>query len=169
MFEEYRKTGKKPRSKFHKIVLSEWLAWGEGWKGVTLVPEPHLVNTLDRYHGSPDLVFYDGEKWAIGDDKCKGRFADYGLLMNEMAYATCNMMDDSATGELKPVPWSVPVQDVFFWSYCPGCGKLHPHHHEYDPEVYADFLLCRRMYEVNKKAEKYFTANAIKLPEHVCE
>ena len=165
MFEEYRKTGKKPHSKFHKTVLAEWLKWGEGWKGVTLVPEPHLVNTLDKYHGSPDLVFYDGEKWAVGDDKCKGRFADYGLLMNEHGYAMCNMIHDTETDELKPVPWKVPLDNIFFWTYNPETGKLYPHHHKFDPGVYADFLECRRMWELNKVAEKYFKENAIVLPE----
>lgn len=169
MLEEYRKVGKKPRSKFHKIVLGEWLAWGEGWNGVTLVPEPHLVNTLDKYHGSPDLVFYDGEKWAIGDDKCKGRFADYGLLMNEHGYAMCDMMHDTETNELKPVPWKTPVEDIFFWTYNPESGKLYPHHHKFDHAVYEHFLECRRMWELNKIAESYFKSNAIVLPEENSE
>jgi hypothetical protein len=167
MFEQYRKTRKKPRSKFLKTVLNEWLQWGEGWDGTILVPEVHLVNTVDKYHGSPDLVYKDGESWAIGDDKCKKRFADYGLLMNEHAYAMCDMMHDVETDELKPVPWAVPIQKITFWTYSPESGRLYAHEHQFDETVYHDFLICRAMYQTNKKADKYFGDNAILLSEEV--
>jgi hypothetical protein len=165
MFEAYRKVRKQPRKKFLKTVLNEWLQWGEGWDGVMLVAEPHLVNTIDNYHGSPDLVYKDGEAWSIGDDKCKKRFADYGLLMNEHAYAMCNMIHDTETDEIKPVPWSVPIQRITFWTYSPETGRLYPHEHTFDEAVYGDFLRCRNMYDTNKTAEHYFQENAITLPE----
>jgi len=167
MFENYRKFKKKPRGLYLKKVLNEWVQWGEGWNDIELVAEPHLVNTLDNYHGSPDLLFKDGGKWNLGDDKSKKRFADYGLLMNEHAYAMCDKMD--VDGQLVPVPWQTPVQDIWFWTYCPRCGKLHPHHHVFDEKVYHDFLICRAMHNVNKTALDYFDCNAILLPEHGCE
>ena len=167
MFEAYRKVRAKPRKKFLKTVLNEWLQWGEGWTGSILVPEAHLVNTVDKYHGSPDLVYKDGESWSIGDDKCKRRFADYGLLMNEHAYAMCNMIHDTETDELKPVPWTVPIQKITFWTYSPETGRLFAHEHPFDDAVYHDFLICRAMWDTNKKADKYFGDNAILLPEEV--
>lgn len=167
MFEAYRKVRTKPRKKFLKTVLNEWLQWGEGWDGVMLLPEIHLVNTIDNYHGSPDLVYKDGESWSIGDDKCKKRFADYGLLMNEHAYAMCNMIHDTETDELKPVPWAVPIQKITFWTYSPETGRLYPHEHQFDEKVYHDFLICRAMYDTNKKAEQFFNLNAVTLPEEV--
>jgi hypothetical protein len=164
MFEKYRKRGRKPRAEYLTIVLNEWIVWGEGWKESELVAEPHLVNTKDRYHGSPDLVFKDSGKWSLADDKSKKRFAGYDLLMNEHAYASCDMMD-MGDGVLKPVPWVTPIQDIWFFTYHPVTGKLYPHHHTFDPKVYADFLVCRQMYEVNRTASKYFDMNATLLPE----
>jgi hypothetical protein len=163
MFERYRKRKREPKNEYLRTVLGQWREWGEGWNGIELVAEPHLVNTIDQYHGSPDLVFKE-DKWVLGDDKAKKRFADYGLLMNEHAYAMCNMLDDPKKG-LIPVPWPVPLTDIWFWSYHPVTGKLYPHRHEFDPAVYKDFLTCRAMYCVNKRAEKYFKDNAVLLPE----
>jgi hypothetical protein len=165
MFEKYRKRGRKPRAEYLKTVLNEWVTWGEGWKDVELVAEPHLVNTVDMYHGSPDLVFKDSGKWNLGDDKSKKRFADYGLLMNEHMYAMCDRIHDMETDQLRPVPWTIPIEDIWFWTYNPVTGKLYPHHHKFDPKVYADAMVCRKMYEVNRTASKYFDMNAVLLPE----
>lgn len=167
MFEEYRKTRVQPRKKFLKTVLGEWQQTEAGQTGVILVAEPHLVNTLENYHGSPDLVYCVGADWKLGDDKVKGRMADYGLLMSEHGYANCNMIHDTETDEFKPVPWDVPLRKITFWGYHPDTGKLYAQEHEYDETVYQDFLLCRKMYELNRKAEKYFTDRATSLPEEV--
>ena len=167
MFESYRKLLKFPRKAFMKKVLSEWKQTEAGQTGIILVAEPHLVNTVQGYHGSPDLVYNNGISWKIGDDKCKKRFADYGLLMNEHAYAMCNVIHDVETGEFKPVPWTVPIQTITFWTYHPDTGKLYPQQHEFDKSVYEDFLVCKQMYTLNRKAEAYFQEHAVPLPIEV--
>lgn len=164
MFEAYRKSQVMPRSKYLKMVLNEWKQTEAGQTGIMLVPEPHLINSIDGYHGSPDLVYNNGKEWKIGDDKCKKRFADYGLLMNEHAYAMCNQIHDTETGEIKPVPWDVPIRKITFWTYNPDTGKLYTHKHEFELSIYQDFLKCLEMYKINRKAEKYFSIYATLLP-----
>jgi hypothetical protein len=161
--EAYRKTGSMPKKKFLKTVIGQWDAWMGEWAEGDLVAEPHLVNTVDKYHGSPDLVYRKDGEWRLGDDKCKKRFADYGLLMNEHAYAMCDQID--VDGVLTPVPWPVPLTTIMFWTYDPDSGMLYPHEHKFDDAVYQDFLECKRMSALNKKAEVYFKENAILLPE----
>lgn len=164
-FEDYRKTGKMPRTKFAKTCTVNWIDWF-GKSGLTISQqfvEPHLVNTVEGYHGSPDIVLaHDGEP-VLGDDKAKKRFSDYKILMNEMAYAQCDSYED-AEGKIVPVPWDVPIKTFWLWTYSDS-GLLYPVKHEYDPVIWQDFLTCKQMLMVNRRAEKYFAAYATLLPE----
>lgn len=169
-FELYRKTGDPESSvegksaKYVKICLENWHKWYAG--SVYTIPtdaliEPHLVNTVDGYHGSPDVVLastmMDMEP-VLGDDKSKKRFSDYKLLMNEHAYAMCDSID--VGDKLEKLPWTPPIKQFWFWTYCPDCGNLYPRVHNFDPQVYQDFLICKAMREVNKVAEAYFNREA---------
>jgi hypothetical protein len=165
-FENYRKFRKLPRKKFEKTCLANWQMWMNDTE-LTLSPEfvePHLVNTVHGYHGSPDLVMSDGAGQAVlGDDKAKKRLSDYKIMMNEAAYAHCDSYEN-AEGKIVPVPWDVPITAWWVWTYNPKTGDLHPNYYRLDPEYFQDFLTCKKMLDVNKKAEKYFRSIE-KLPE----
>ncbi len=170
-FEEYRKTGdpltaaKGKGVKYTRICLENWHKWYSG--SVYTIPtdaliEPHLVNTIEGYHGSPDLIMADtmnGMEPVLWDDKSKKRYCDYSLLMAEHAYANCDSID-VGDGKLEKLPWTPPVKTFWFGTYCPDCGNLHTRMHRYDPQVYADFLVCKKMREVNRVAEAYFNKEA---------
>ena len=169
-FELYRKTGDPKSSvngksaKYVKICLQNWHKWYAG--SVYTIPtdaliEPHLVNTVDKYHGSPDVVLADtlmDMEPVLGDDKSKKRFSDYKLLMNEHAYAMCDSIE--VEGKIEKLPWTPPIPRFWFWTYCPDCGNLYPRMHVFDPAVYQDFLTCMKMREVNAVAEAYFNREA---------
>ncbi len=165
-FEDYRKTGSTvgKQSKYTKICLENWHKWYSG--SVYTIPtdsliEPHLVNTVDGYHGSPDVVLADtmmDMEPVLGDDKSKKRFCDYKLLMNEHAYAMCDSIE--VDGKIEKLPWTPPIKQFWFFTYCPDCGNLYPRVHHFDEQVYKDFLTCKAMREVNKVAEAYFNKEA---------
>ena len=102
-FENRRKGIPSPEDIFSGICFRQWEKWFDAQDLVILETEPHLVNTLDKYHGSPDLIASDihGEA-VLGDDKIKKRFADYKLLMNEHAYAMCDSIE-MGEGNIVPV------------------------------------------------------------------
>ena len=149
---------------FSGICFRQWEKWFDAQDLVILETEPHLVNTLDKYHGSPDLIASDiyGEA-VLGDDKLKKRFADYKLLMNEHAYAMCDSID-MGNGNIIPVPWEFPIERIVFWSYDPDTGEMFVNEHEFIPEVYKDFLTLRKTYDIKNRAEEYFTEHATLLP-----
>lgn len=164
-FELYRQSGKAGKqTKYTKICLKNWHKWYAGT--VYTIPtdaliEPHLVNTKDGYHGSPDVIMADtmaNMEPVLGDDKSKKRFSDYKLLMNEHAYAMCDSIE--VDGKLEKLPWEPPIRTFWFWTYCPECGNLYPRMHCFDEQVYKDFLTCKAMREVNKVAEAYFNKEA---------
>lgn len=168
-FEDYRKTGKTKgkQTKYTQICLENWHRWYSG--SVYTIPtdsliEPMLVNTVDMYRGSPDLIMADtmmNLEPVLLDDKSKKRFSEYKLLMNEHAYA---MMDSiEVNGELEKLPWTPPIQSFWFMTYCPDCGNLYPRMHRFDNQVYQDFLTCKKMREVNRVAEAYFNREAVLL------
>lgn len=170
-FEEYRKTGnpelsaKGKGAKYSRTCLQNWHSWYAD--SVYTIPtdaliEPHLVNTKEGYHGSPDLILADtmaDMEPVLWDDKSKKRFCDYGLLMAEHAYANCDSID-IGDGKLEKLPWQTPIKRFWFGTYCPDCGKLHTRLHQYDPQVYEDFLTCLKMRSVNRVAEAYFRSQA---------
>ncbi len=168
-FEDYRKIGstKGKQTKYTKICIENWHNWYSG--SVYTIPtdaliEPHLVNTVDGYHGSPDVILADtmmDMEPVLGDDKSKKRFCDYKLLMNEHAYAMCDSIE--VGGKLEKLPWTPPIKQFWFWTYCPDCGNLYPRVHIFDKQVYDDFLTCKKMREVNKVAEAYFNREAVLL------
>lgn len=163
--ENYRKLGKIPRKKFEKICLAQWVAWLSTCELVVNPEfvEPHLVNTVDGYHGSPDIVMCDMYgQGVLGDDKAKKRFSDYKVLMNEAAYAHCDSYE--VNGEVKPVPWTVPITGVWIWTYNPDTGTIHPEYKVIEKQWYEDFLTCKKMYRVNRTAENYFLT-VEKIPE----
>lgn len=165
-FEDYRRTGKTvgKQTKYTKICLENWHRWYAG--SVYTIPtdaliEPHLVNTVDGYHGSPDLILADtmaDMEPVLLDDKSKKRFCDYRLLMNEAAYANCDSIE--VNGNIEKLPWTPPIKRLWFATYCPDCGNLYMRLHVYDPQVYEDFLVCKKMREVNRVAEAYFNKNS---------
>lgn len=165
-FEEYRKTGKMPRKKFEKTCLKSWLAWRDTTELIlnpTFV-EPHLVNTKEGYHGSPDVVMCNAFGEAVlGDDKAKKRLSDYKVLMNEHAYAMCDSFE--VDGVNAPVPWDVPIRSFWIWTYSPETGTLYPELHMFDDAVWQDFLTCKKMLMVNRKSEKYFDTHCQTLPD----
>jgi hypothetical protein len=123
-----------------------------------LAVEPHLVSLKHGYHGSPDLIFSLDDEVEVGDDKAKGRPPDYKLFMNEAAYANCELIE--VNGELTPVPWKVPIRFFRFFSYHPDTGQLlEAKREKYKPDLFGDFLVCKQMFDVNQKAEKYFKEN----------
>ena len=172
-FEEYRAHGDPLKAavgkghKYTRICLENWHKWYSD--SVYTIPtdsliEPHLVNTVDRYHGSPDIILADTMNEmepVLGDDKSKKRFSDYKLLMNEHAYAMCDSIE--VDGKIEKLPWKPPIPRFWFWTYCPDCGNLFPKMHVFDPQVYKDFLTCKAMREVNKVAEAYFNSEAVPL------
>lgn len=166
-FENYRKFGKQPRKKFEKTCLNEWRGWlstCELFVSPAFV-EPHLVNTKEGYHGSPDVIMSDimGQP-VLGDDKAKKRYSDYKILMNEHAYAACDSYEDE-NGAILPVPYDVPVRVFWLWTYSPVTGILYPAVYHWDDAIWQDFLTCKAMLAVNKRAEKYFNTHAKLLPE----
>jgi hypothetical protein len=133
--------------------------------------EPHLINTIVGYHGSPDVVLEEPEI-ILGDDKVKKRFADYRLLMNEHAYAMCDSYRDKLTNEIRRVPWAIPIKTIWFWTYDPDSGTLFSEKHSFEEQVYRDFLTCHAMQRINQRAEAYFHQNAVLLPtqtEKLCK
>lgn len=173
IMEKYRQTGKTGKiSEYNRTCVENWTNWFNDSKYTILEDyfvEPHLVNTVDGYHGSPDVIMHDAEKGltapVLGDDKSKKRFADYKLIMNEHAYAMCDSYEDPVTKEIKKLPWEPPIPKFWFWTFHPQTGRLYPVEHEFQPEVYQDFLKCKEMGVINKRAEKYFGQYAVLLPE----
>lgn len=172
IFERYRKTGKTGKiSKYNEACVEQWTEWfnASPFKlddDGTFI-EVHLVNTKEKYHGSPDVVMLreDNGTPVLGDDKSKKRFSDYKLIMNEHAYAMCDSYEDPVTKEIKKLPWEPPIETFWFWTYHPETGRLFPVEHQFAPEVYTDFLTCKAMGAVNKRSEKYFGQYAVLLPE----
>lgn len=165
-FEDLRKFGKLPKKlkPFEEICIANWRAW---MSNTELIVNPefvecHLVNTVEGYHGSPDVVMCDMYGQAVlGDDKAKKRLSDYKILMNEAAYANCDSYE--VDGVLKPVPWDVPITGAWVWTYCPICGTLEPEYRVITKEAYQDFLLCKQMLALNQKTEKFFREEVKKL------
>ena len=163
-FENRRKGIPASEDIFSGICFRQWEKWFDAQDLVILETEPHLVNTLDKYHGSPDLIASDIHGGAVlGDDKIKKRFADYKLLMNEHAYAMCDSIE-MGKGNIVPVPWKFPIARIVFWSYDPDSGEMFASEHEFMPEVYNDFLTLRSVYDIKNKADKYFEEHAVLLP-----
>lgn len=162
--EAFRKFKHSQKDEFRATCLTNWNAWFMQQSGQILDVECHLVNTLDKYHGSPDVVLGDSRGNAVlGDDKVKKRFADYRLLMNEHAYAMCDSIE-KADGSIVPVSWQWPIRQLIFWTYDPDTGEMYPSPHEFDSRVYKDFLTLRNVWDINARAEEYFKEHATLLP-----
>lgn len=167
-FENLRKFGK-PKLKltpFQEICIANWQTWMSN-TSLFINPEfveRHLVNTVEGYHGSPDVIMADCEGQAVlGDDKAKKRLSDYKILMNEHAYAMCDSYE--VDGVITPVPWDVPIRSFWLWTYHHETGDLYPEVHHFEDAIWQDFLTCKKMLVVNQKAEKYFATHCQKLPE----
>lgn len=170
VMEELRIGKTVPSGDYNGACVAKWLEWfrktnleiiDDKWV------EVHLVNTVHKYHGSPDGIFFEygnDQRPVLGDDKSKKRFADYGLLMNEHAYAMCDSYVDPKDNLIKKVPWPVPIPTFWFWTYDPETAEMFSHIHDFDEKVWQDFLVCRQMYDVNAKAEEYFKQCATLLP-----
>lgn len=165
-FEEYRKTGKyNKRNSLVAKCIENWTHWFERspfYIEHDMYVEPHLVSKQYGYHGSPDLILETAGTYVLGDDKLKKRFSDYKLLMNEHAYAMADHIE--IDGQLRPVKWEIPIKTFWFFTYNPENGNLHAVEHDFDPDIFKDFLVCKDMYEINKRAEAYFAKHATLLP-----
>lgn len=130
---------------------------------VVLEAECHLVNTLDRYHGSPDAIECEptGEAVLV-DDKVKKRFADYRLLMNEHLYAACDSIEKD--GVITPVPWKWPIKRIVFNTFDPDTGKLYVEEHAFSSIVYSHAMTLRSAWDVAQASEAYFKEHAVLLP-----
>lgn len=159
--ENYRKFGLMPDSPYERKVVEEWVAWHDT-KEEVMYPEVHLVNTKDKYHGFADVVIHSGDVAMLGDDKIKKRHANLNLILNEHAYAMCDSME--VDGEIVPVPWKVPIESTWLWTFHPETGQLFPEEVSFDFNMYNRFLLCKSMYYLNKEAEAYFKEHATLLP-----
>lgn len=170
--ERWRKYGKMPRKlkPLEGICVDNWKTW---MSNTELVVNPefvecHLVNTVEGYHGSPDIVMADLYGQAVlGDDKLKKRLSDYKILMNEHAYAMCDSYE--VDGVISPVPWDVPITSFWLWTYHHETGDLYPEVHHFDASIWQDFLTCKKMLAVNRKAEAYFAEHCQTLPSAVNE
>lgn len=162
--EAFRKFQHLHKDEFRAACITNWNKWFMRQELELLEVECHLVNTLDKYHGSPDGVWRDLDGDAVlGDDKVKKRFADYRLLMNEHAYAMCDSIEKT-DGSIVPVPWKWPIRQLIFWTYDPDTGEMYPSPHEFDSRVYKDFLTLRNVWDINARAEEYFKEHAVLLP-----
>lgn len=171
-FEHLRKFGKikLKLTPFQEVCITNWRTWMDNTELIVNPEfvEVHLVNTVEGYHGSPDLVMSDLYGQAVlGDDKAKKRLSDYKILMNEHAYAMCDSYEKD--GVITPVPWDVPITSFWLWTYHHETGDLYPEVHHFDKEIWQDFLTCKKMLVVNQKAEAYFASHCQKLPEAVNE
>jgi hypothetical protein len=107
--------------------------------------ETHLINNVDMYHGSPDLVADFGNGIEMVDYKVKERAFDYKILMNEAAY--CEAWRRQYGDEIKIIR---------LVNFHPATGKIHEDVLDYNHKWLQDFFVCQRMWEVNKTAQAYW-------------
>lgn len=145
---------------FPQSCIANWLKVQDR---VILEAECHLVNTFERYHGSPDAVECDSYGDAVlVDDKVKKRFAAYNLLLNEHLYAACNMIERN--GILDPVPWEWPIKQIVFNTFDPDTGELYINEHEFNQNIYNEALTLRKSWNIAQTSEAYFKQHATLLP-----
>lgn len=161
--ENYRRGKDLKSGTFESSCAVGWNTWSQKYGLEIREVECHLVNTLDRYHGSPDMIMSrpDGS-YIVGDDKVKKRFADYRLLLNEHLYAACDSIE--VNGELQLVPWSHPIRDIIFFTYDPDTGEMYVNEHEFSWTIYNQALQLRKTYDILKVADAYFKEHATLLP-----
>lgn len=117
------------------------------------VSEPHLESRKYLYHGSPDgLGHLPGQPIELFDDKVKDKRADYKILMNEAAYAQAWLeMHGEKISQFRIFTYH-PVKLAFFEDV-----------YENKPEYLDDFLRCREMLEVNKRADAWYRTHCRKI------
>lgn len=131
--------------KYQKYVDS-FLNWQAKHSYRFVAVEPHLINPLDMYHGSPDAVGHPaGKPLEMLDYKVKKRGTDYKVLMNEAAYIRAW---EVITGQ--------PIDIIRIVTFHPITARVYEQVYENDPQYFRDFLTCMDMYAVNKRAEAWF-------------
>jgi hypothetical protein len=131
--------------KYQRFVNS-FLNWQAKHNYRFVAVEPHLINPIEMYHGSPDAVgFPAGKPLEMLDYKVKKRGTDYKVLMNEAAYIRAW---EVITGQ--------PINIIRIVTFHPITARAHEQVYENDPQYFADFLTCMDMYRVNKRAEAWF-------------
>lgn len=161
--EDYRRGKTVKLGSFEGQCAINWEDWYRKAGVRMLEVECHLVNTLDRYHGSPDMIMSrPNGSCLVGDDKVKKRFADYRLLLNEHLYAACDSIE--VNGALQIVPWSHPIKEIVFFTYDPDTGEMYVNEHEFSWTIYNQALQLRKTYDILKAADAYFKERATLLP-----
>jgi len=152
LFEAMLKGQPVPEGHRYYAFVSALQMWNisSGYKFLAI--EPHLESKQYAYHGSPDAVGQtkDGVLEVV-DFKIKDKEADYRILMNEAAYAQMWLEEKGA----KPERFRI-------LNFHPKTAELTEKVYENKPEYFEDFLTCRKMLEVNKKADTYYRTHCMK-------
>lgn len=155
MFEKFRKGDSsfaENMAEFELSFLKSWTDWQHENKYEVVEVEPHLESVKYHYHGSPDgLGRYPLGSLELFDDKVKDKLADYKTLMNEAAYAQCWL---EKTGER--------IEKFRIFTYHPKSARLYMQEYDNKQQYFDDFLRCREMLEVNKRAQLYYDVNCKK-------
>lgn len=135
-----------------KPFVETWANWQRENNYQVIGVEVHLESKKYHYHGSPDGIGrLPAGEIELFDDKVKDKVADYKTLMNEAAYAQCWL---EMYGER--------INKFRIFTYHPKSAKLYMQEYDNKQEYLDDFLICREMYKVNKRAEEYYESNCKK-------
>lgn len=130
----------------YQRYVDSFLNWQAKHSYLFVAVEPHLINPVDMYHGSPDAVGHPANKpLEMLDYKVKRRGVDWKVLLNESAYIRAWGV---VTGQL--------INTIRIVTFHPETAKPHEQVFENDPQYFNDFLTCYDQYAVNKRAEQWF-------------
>jgi hypothetical protein len=146
-FEDILKGQKPVYSKKYEPHVKEFKKWAKQLKHIHGI-ETHLINTIDMYHGSPDLVGDLGNGIEMIDYKVKARLPDYQILMNEAAY--CEAWRVMKKDEIKTIR---------LVNFHPDTGKIHETILPLNHKWLQDFFVCHEMWKVNQCAQEYWAKN----------
>lgn len=165
LFEDYLK-GKiqdLPQDHIYTRFLLSLKNWQSKTGYVFAAVEPHLVNPEDEYHGSPDAIGHlpgDAEAWEVLDYKIKDKQADYRILMNEAAYARCNVREiEGKRFSYELAPWAGKIKRCRILTFNPETAEVHDKVYLLHETYFSDFKTCAQMYWVNKRADAWYNEN----------
>ena len=146
-FEDILK-GKEPSYDIkYNAHVANFKEWSKKIKRVSGI-ETHLINAVDMYHGSPDLVADFGSGVEMVDYKVKARAFDYQILMNEAAYC-----------EAWRTMYGEEIKIIRLVNFHPDTGLIHENVLELKHKWLQDFFTCHEMWKVNQTAQAYWQAN----------
>lgn len=127
--------------------IKEFKKWAKKIKTIYGI-ETHLINNVDMYHGSPDLVADLGQGIEMIDYKVKARSPDYQILMNEAAYC-----------EAWRVMKGDEIKTIRLVNFHPDTGRIHETLLSLNHKWLQDFFICHEMWKVNQCAQEYWAKN----------